>query len=57
MDFTLIYNSYDADGSRASLDTMVGFGWTHSYNDFLFGQGRDMFHMRGDRRGLSSDMH
>lgn len=50
MDFTLIYNSYNADGTRASLDTMVGFGWTHSYNDFLFAQGRDMFRMRGDGR-------
>lgn len=36
LEFKLIYNSYDADNSRASLDTMVGFGWTHTYNDFLF---------------------
>ena len=50
MDFTLIYNSYNADGTRAALDTMIGFGWTHSYNDFLFSQGRDMFRMRGDGR-------
>ena len=41
MDFNLIYNSYNADNSRASLDTMVGFGWTHTYNDFLFAQGSD----------------
>ena len=50
MDFRLIYNSYNADNSRASLDAMVGFGWTHSYNDFLFAQGADMFRMRGDGR-------
>jgi YD repeat-containing protein len=50
MDFSLMYNSYNADGTRASLDTMVGYGWTHSYNDFLFSQGRDMFRMRGDGR-------
>ncbi len=50
MDFNLIYNSYNADNSRASLDTMVGFGWTHTYNDFLFAQGSDMFRMRGNGR-------
>ena len=50
MDFKLIYNSYNADNSRVSLDTMVGFGWTHTFNDFLFAQGADMFRMRGDGR-------
>jgi YD repeat-containing protein len=50
MGFSLRYNSYNADGSRTSLDTMVGYGWTHSYNDFLFSQGRDMFRMTGDGR-------
>src|SRR6266446_7724919 len=50
MDFTLIYNSYNADGTRAHRDTMVGFGWTHSYNDFLFSHGGEMFRMRGDGR-------
>jgi RHS repeat-associated protein len=50
MDFKLIYNSYNADNSRVSLDAMVGFGWTHTFNDFLFAQGADMFRMRGDGR-------
>ena len=34
--FNMIYNSYNADGTRASIDTGMGYGWTHSYNDFLF---------------------
>src|SRR5438067_877484 len=34
--FTAVYNSYNADGSRAQVDTMMGYGWTHSYNLFLF---------------------
>src|SRR5215469_18019713 len=50
MDFKLVYNSYNADNSRTSLDTMVGFGWTHTYNEFLFALGSDMFRMRGDGR-------
>jgi RHS repeat-associated protein len=50
MDFKLIYNSYNSDNSRASIDSMVGVGWTHTYNDFLFAQGSDMFRMRGDGR-------
>jgi RHS repeat-associated protein len=50
IEFRLIYNSYNADNSRASLDTMVGFGWTHTFNDFLFAQGLNMFRMRGDGR-------
>ena len=50
LEFRLIYNSYNADNSRASLDTMIGFGWTHTFNDFLFTQGADMFRMRGDGR-------
>ncbi|HWX22256.1 MAG TPA: RHS repeat-associated core domain-containing protein [Candidatus Binatia bacterium] len=47
IDFRLTYNSYNADGSRAQLDTMVGYGWTHSYNIFLFGQGTNMFRFDG----------
>ena len=34
--FNMIYNSHNADGTRASIDTGMGYGWTHSYNDFLF---------------------
>ncbi len=49
--FDLIYNSYNADGNRAAIDTGVGMGWTHTYNDFLFTQGgNDMFRWRGDGR-------
>ncbi len=50
--FDLIYNSYNADGTRASTDTGVGYGWTHTYNDFLFFQGgtNDIFRFRRDGR-------
>jgi hypothetical protein len=36
VDFSLTYNSYNADGSKAELDSGLGVGWTHSYNQFLF---------------------
>jgi RHS repeat-associated protein len=45
--FSLTYNSYNADGSRAQLDTGLGYGWTHSYNIFLFNQLDNMFRMDG----------
>src|SRR5271165_1406015 len=48
--FNLIYNSYNADGSRGSFNTVLGYGWTHAYNDFLFSQRGDMFRFRGDGR-------
>jgi RHS repeat-associated protein len=48
--FSLVYNSYDADGSEAQLDTMIGWGWTHSYNIFLFNQFGNMFRMDGRGR-------
>lgn len=38
LSLSLTYNSYNADGSRAQLDTAMGYGWTHSYNIFLFNQ-------------------
>ena len=41
--FDVIYNSYDADGSRAQIDTVMGYGWTHTYNVFLFDQLGSMF--------------
>ena len=50
MDFKLIYNSYNADGTRMALDSMVGFGWTHTFNEFLFAQGSDIFRMRANGR-------
>jgi RHS repeat-associated protein len=48
--FDLIYNSYNADGTRTSIDTGMGYGWTHTYNDYLFMQGADIFRWRGDGR-------
>ncbi len=50
LDFALTYNSYNADGSRATIDTVVGYGWTHSFNIFLFGQLGSMFRYDGDGR-------
>ena len=58
LDFHLIYNSYDADGSRnmwlgpgSTTDTVMGYGWTHMYNDFLFSQqAGDMFRFGPDGR-------
>src|SRR5262245_52324987 len=38
LSLSLTYNSYNADGSRALVDTVLGYGWTHSYNIFLFFQ-------------------
>src|ERR1043166_3685507 len=46
----LTYNSYNADGSRAQVDTGLGFGWTHSYNVFLFQQRSHLFRMDADGR-------
>ena len=48
--FSLAYNSYNADGSRAQIDTVMGYGWTHSYNIFLFNQRGHMFRMDGQGR-------
>ena len=45
LDLSFYYTSYTADGSKASLNTVMGFGWSHSYNIFLFSQGRDLFKM------------
>ena len=44
------YNSYNADGSRANVDTVMGYGWTHSYNIFLFTQFGAMFRYDGTGR-------
>src|SRR5271165_6772842 len=46
----LTYNSYDADGSRASINTVLGYGWTHAYNEFLFSQRGSIFRFQGDGR-------
>jgi RHS repeat-associated protein len=50
MPFGLSYNSYNADGSKAQLDTGVGFGWTHTYNAVLFQQRGQMFRLGPDGR-------
>jgi hypothetical protein len=50
IDFTLTYNSYLADGSQGSLITVLGKGWTHSYNIFLFEQSGNMFKMSATGR-------
>jgi YD repeat-containing protein len=47
---SLTYNSYNADGSRVQLNTVLGYGWTHSYNIFLFSQLGHMFRMDGAGR-------
>jgi RHS repeat-associated protein len=44
------YNSYNADGSRCTVDTVLGYGWTHSYNILLFSQVGNMFRMGADGR-------
>jgi len=50
LNLSLTYNSYNADGSRATVDTGTGYGWTHSYNMFLFSQAGLMFQYDGDGR-------
>jgi RHS repeat-associated protein len=50
LQFSLTYNSYNADGSRAQVDSGVGLGWTHSYNLFLFQQRGSFFRMGPDGR-------
>ena len=48
--FGVIYNSYNADGSRVQLDTVMSYGWTHTYNVFLFSQLGSMFKFGADGR-------
>lgn len=43
LELSLYYASYIADGEKASLNTVMGFGWSHSYNIFLFTQGLDLY--------------
>jgi hypothetical protein len=50
LDLGLTYNSYNADGSKAQVDTGLGLGWTHSYNIFLFQQRGHFFRMDADGR-------
>lgn len=50
LDLSLIYNSKIADGSHAQVDTVLGYGWTHSYNEFLFFQRGHAFRYDGEGR-------
>jgi RHS repeat-associated protein len=50
IDFSLTYNSYNADASQSQVDTGLGYGWTHSYNVFLFTQRGHVFRMGADGR-------
>jgi RHS repeat-associated protein len=47
MSLSLVYNTYNADGSRATVDTILGYGWTHSMNIFLFSQSGSLFRYDG----------
>ena len=46
----VVYNSYNADASRAQIDSVMGVGWTHSFNVFLFVQQGSMFRFDGEGR-------
>ena len=58
LDFYFTYNTYDADGSRnmftkqpGQIDTVMGYGWTHMFNDLLFTQhDGDMFRLEPNGR-------
>src|SRR5580700_9712705 len=50
LDLSFTYNSYNADGSRAIVDTVMGYGCTHSYNIFLFSQAGLTFRYDGEGR-------
>jgi YD repeat-containing protein len=50
LDLSLTYDSYNADTSRARFNTVLGIGWTHSYNLFLFSQVGNIFRVDGDGR-------
>ena len=58
LDFQLTYDSDNADGSGngfsapgSSIDTVLGYGWTHTYNDLLFSQhAGDIFRLGADGR-------
>jgi RHS repeat-associated protein len=50
LDFKVTYSSYNADTSRARFDTVLGIGWTHSYNLFLFSVRGHMFRVDGNGR-------
>ena len=43
-----------ADGSRALVDTVMGYGWTHSLNDLLFTQRGNLYRFDGEGRVLET---
>jgi RHS repeat-associated protein len=52
LDLVLSYASYNADLEKAAVNTSLGFGWTHSYNVFLFKQRGHLF--RKDEQGRTT---
>lgn len=46
----LTFNSNLADGSNGRVNTILGVGWTHSYNVFLFKQRSEIFRFEGNGR-------
>jgi RHS repeat-associated protein len=50
LNLSLTYDSYNADTSRARFNTVLGIGWTHSYNLFLFPQVGSIYRVDGDGR-------
>ena len=54
-DFHLFYNSFLADGSNFAANTVMGFGWTHSYNIFLTVYRMDVFKHGGHGRTKKFD--
>ena len=46
----LVYNSYNADNTRAQINVGMGPGWTHTYNPVLFQQRGHMFRLDGTGR-------
>jgi RHS repeat-associated protein len=50
LSLSAIYNSDNTPGDRPVPDVGFGYGWTHSYNLFLFSQAGVMFRYDGDGR-------
>lgn len=50
VDFYLTYNSYLADSSQGGVTTVLGRGWTHSFNVLLFEYQRNMFRLSATGR-------
>lgn len=50
LSFSAVYNSKQADGSQSRINTVMGYGWTHSYNTLLFSQRGHMFRLGPDGR-------